>query len=259
MADFLNNVDIFAVIIIRMVGFFSIAPVVGGRNIPAMIRIAMALTVSVIVFNTGIVKEIEYFDSVLGYGILLLKEFFVGFTIGFVALFFFNTAYLAGLLNDQQIGLSMAAVFDPVNQMQVPITGNIYFYMFTAIMIVTGGHRMLISSIYYSYSAIPVGGALLVGNESLYNLMMRFFNSFFMIGASMALPIIGVLLVIDVALGIMVKTAPRLNVFVVGMPVKVMVGLISIWIIIPIFDKVYNILYTTVSENLLTVIKVMMP
>ncbi|MBR1444379.1 MAG: flagellar biosynthetic protein FliR [Firmicutes bacterium] len=259
MADFLNNLDIFAVIILRMIGFFSIAPVVGGRNIPAMIKIALSVMISVIVFNTGIVKEIEYYDSVLGYGILLFKEFFVGFTMGFVVFFFFNTAYLAGLMTDQQIGLSMAAVFDPVNQMQVPITGNIYYYMLTTIMIVTGGHRMLISSLFYSYRAIPVGGAVFVGNESLYNVMMKFFNSFFLVGASMALPIIGVLLVIDVALGIMVKTAPRLNVFVVGMPIKVMVGLISIWIIIPIFDKVYNALYSTVSENLLTVIKVMMP
>ena len=153
----------------------------------------------------------------------------------------------------------MANVFDPVTQTQVPISGNLYYFVFCALFVASGSHRNVISTLFYSFKALPVGSELIIGNDKLVYLVMELMGKFFISGVMMALPVMGTILVVDVALGVLVKAAPRMNVFVVGMPLKVLVGLIIIWLIVPIFGQVFNSIFSLINEYLLSIIKVMMP
>lgn len=254
-----SNSDIFLVILIRILGFMTLMPVLGGRNIPVIARIGFCMALASIVYSSGNITEIFYYDSIAGYILLLTKEFMVGFIIGFVVYFIFNIAYLAGFLTDQQIGFSMANVFDPITQTQVPITGNLYYFSICMFLIITNGHHFIINSLFYSYKALPIGSAVIIGNGNLFYAMLQIMISFFIIGVSISLPIIGTILITDLILGLLVKTMPQMNVFVIGMPAKIFIGLFAVWLIIPMFSNVYSNIYDEVSKAILNVIKVMMP
>lgn len=251
--------DIFLLVFVRFVGFFAIVPIFSGKNIPVMTRLGFALLLSLMVFTSGNIKFITLDDNIIGYALLILKEFIVGIIIGYVAFFVFNILYLSGFLSDQQIGLTMANVFDPISQVQVPISGNLYYFMLCAFFVVTGGHRMIISTFFYSFEALPIGTAVILNNEMLLKTMVELMVQFFIIGTLVALPVIGVILVLDVALGVMARAVPRMNIFAVGMSLKIFIGLIILWIVSPMFITVYEMIYELLTEELLKIIKVMMP
>ena len=125
-------------------------------------------------------------------------------------------------------------------------------------MIVTNGHHFIIKSLFYSYKAIPIGSAQIFLNGKLVSVFFGLAIDFFVIGFSIALPVIAIILIIDLVLGILIKTVPQINVFVVGMPAKVFVGLMAVMLIVPMFSGITNIFYQEISDAVLNVIKVMM-
>jgi len=254
-----SNVDIYMLIFVRVIGFMIVVPVLAGNTIPITVRLGFALILSSIIYTSGNISEVFYDNSVIGYFLLITKEFFIGFIIGFTVYFFFNVTYLAGHLTDQQMGFSMANVFDPISQIQVPISGNLYYFAICVLFIIANGHHMVIKALFYSYKALPIGSAVIIGNQGLFNIILNMIKSFFIIGITIAIPIMGVVLVLDIILGILVKTVPQMNVFVVGMPAKVIIGLLGIWLIMPVFGNAYNYIYDAVSKNILDIIKVLMP
>jgi len=257
--DIFSQADIFILIFVRIFGTIIITPVIGGRQIPSMAKIGFALALAGMVFYSGNISGAEYNDSVLGYGFLIIKEFIVGLTIGFVVYFILNISYFAGHFTDQQIGFSMVSVFDPITQEQVPISGNLYYFALSALLIVTNGHRFIIKSLFYSYKAIPLGSGQIFFNGKLISVLFGVAVDFFTIGFSIALPVITIILISDLVLGILIKTVPQINVFVVGLPAKVFFGLATIFIVTPMLSGVSNIFYEEISEAVLNVIKVMTP
>ncbi len=234
-------------------------PVIGGNNGIAMLKIGLAMAISTIVFTSGNVTEVVYVNSIMGYFMLILKEFFVGAIISYIVFFVFNSVYFTGHMTDQQIGYSMANVFDPMTNNQVPITGNLYYFSLCALFIINRGHHMVITAIFYSYKSLPIGKSYILGNSGLFFGIINIMVEFFKIGFLFALPIIGVILTMDVVLGVLVRAVPKMNVFVVGMPLKVIAGLATLWVIVPIFSEIYYRIYNLVSELILNSIKVMMP
>lgn len=257
LSDIFNNADIFMLILVRMIGFLTVLPVLGGKSIPATVRLAIAMSLSLIVFGIGDIKNVEYENTLFGYMLLILKEFFVGFIISFVVYFMFNTVYLAGHFTDQQIGYSLASTFDPVSNTQVPITGNLYYFSICALFIVNRGHQMLITAIVNSYKLLPIGSAYIIGNNGLFFGIIAIMVTFFTLGFLIALPIVGVVLVADITLGVLVRTVPKMNVFVVGLPLKVIAGLLALWIIVPVFSDIYIIMYNEISKLILNTMRVM--
>lgn len=256
--DIFDNVDIFMLIFVRIIGLLTLLPVIGGSGIPIVARLGLALAISGIIYSSGNITQIVYPDNIIGYAMLILKEFLVGLILGYVVFLVFNTLYLTGHLTDQQIGYSMSSVFDPVSNTQVPITGNLYYFSLCALFILNKGHYMVINTIFHSYKALPIGKALILNNDNLMKLLMYAMAQFFVIGTLIALPIIGIILIMDISLGVLVKTVPKMNVFVVGMPLKVLAGLMGIWIIMPAFSDVYVKIFTLISDFMLNSIKVMM-
>lgn len=257
--DIFNNADLYMLIFVRIIGFLIFMPVIGGNNGVAILKIGLAMAISAIILTSGNVTEVVYINNIMGYFMLILKEFFVGAIVSYIVFFVFSSVYFTGHMIDQQIGYSMASVFDPVSNTQVPVTGNLYYFSLCALFILNRGHHMLISAIFYSYKSLPIGKSYILGNDGLFFGIINIMIEFFKIGFLFALPIIGVILVIDVALGVLVRAVPKMNVFVVGMPLKVIVGLLALWVVLPVFSELYYRLYNLISELILNSIKVMMP
>lgn len=259
LVEILSNIDIYLLIFVRVLGFIMLLPVIGARSVPVVTRIGFSLAISVIIYSSGVIETVIYTDSVLGFTTLIIREFLVGLIIGFVVFFITNILYLSGFYIDQQIGLSMVNILDPLSQMQVPIVGNLYYFVICIMLILSGGHYKIIHSFVNSYEVLAIGSAQMVGNIDLFNVILNLMTFFFVTGVKIAMPIIGTIFVLDVALGILVKTAPQINVFVVGVPIKLFIGLFAIWFTVPMLPAVYEFLIDRMMSAVLDVIKVMMP
>ena len=158
----LNGFDVFLLVLVRMTGLFVIAPIFGRSNVPVYLKIGFSFFLALIVVNTLTVPKPEYFNNIYDFAFLVLKEFLVGVTIGYVSFLVFSAIYLAGQLIDMQIGFSMVSVLDPMSNIQVPVTSNFYFIISMLIFLSINGHHLLIKALFNSYNMIPLGKQVLI-------------------------------------------------------------------------------------------------
>ena len=256
---FFTEIDIFLLILVRILGFLIIIPVISSANIPNSIKVAMAVAIAYFIFITGTIREVHYDNHLGGYVLLLVKEFIVGFAAGFVVNLIFSVFYFVGQMIDYQIGFAMVSILDPLSQIQVPITGNMLYLFITIMLVASGGLNAFIAAFFYSYEVIPIGSAIIVGNPTLMLYLSDVVLRFFSIGVSVALPVVGTILILDVALGVLVKAVPQMNIFVVGMPIKVFLGLFVFMLTLPLLGGIYNFIFEESYLNIINIIDGMSP
>jgi len=225
-AAFYEQVDVFMLVLVRVLAFFIFLPIISGMSIPMVARLAVAVVVGAAIFSSGFVTEAIYTPTLPGFMMTVLMEFMAGVMMGFVLFFVFNILLFVGHILDFAMGLAMVNMVDPMLQIQVPIVGNLFFMAMMAMLVATGGLINFIEAFIVSFSVIPIGAAWILGNDSIAVFMVWQMASFFVIAVQIALPIAGALTVINIALGIMVKAAPQMNIFVIGIPVRIFVGFI---------------------------------
>jgi len=252
--EFFNNADVFLLVFIRIIGFLLILPVLSGSNINIWTKLMFAASAAFLITASGLVKNAVYINTAPGFVLLLFQEFLTGYIIGFTVYIAFNLVFFAGQLIDFQIGFSMVNVFDPLTQIQVPIVGNLFFLILTALLIQSGGLHALLSALFFGYRILPIGGAVILNNHALMKIIMELMANFIVIAVQAALPIIGAVLIIDIAMGLLVKAVPQMNVFVVGMPIKLLAGLIMLYLMTPIlsyvYDNVFHLAYSAMTDML---------
>jgi len=248
-----SQIDLLLLIFVRILAFFLMLPIISSQNVFAQGRIFLALTMSIAIFMSGIVTNVYYTDTVPGYIYLLLIEFLVGMAMGYATFAAFNLIFFAGQLMDFQIGLMMVNVMDPMTQIQVPVTGNLFYFGVLAMLVVSGGLHVLFGTFFYGYLVLPMGSAWVIGNEQLAWYFVLLLTQTMVFAVRIAMPIVGTMMVVNIALGIMVKTVPQMNVFVVGLPLKLLLGLfILVVVMLPnldtIFWQVFDLAHTGMME-----------
>lgn len=235
-----NNVDVLLIILVRLIGFFMMIPLFSGTTVPMLIRILFVVPLAYIIFTSGVVASVYYYDSIVGLTMLLVREFMVGFAMSFVVYIIFTLMYLAGQMIDHQMGFAMVSVLDPVAQIQVPITGNLLNILLILLLIRSGGFNYFVAAIYRSFEILPIGTAQILNNDFIAYYIITLFVQYFILGVQLAMPIVGTVLLVDVSMGFLVKAAPQMNVFVIGIPIKMAVGMIILYAVIPAFAHVYE-------------------
>lgn len=249
----LNGFDAFLLVFVRMTGLFVVAPIFGRRNIPAYFKIGFSFFMALILVNTMTLQAPDYNESIFAYAALIIKEFIVGLTIGFIAYLAFTAIYVAGEIIDMQIGFGVVNVIDPMSNIQVPISSNLYFIISMLVLLAVNGHHVIIKALYDSFNTIPLGSA--VFDAGLTDLLLGIFANIFFIGFKIAAPVVAAILVTDVALGTISRMVPQLNVFVIGMPLKIFVGLAVMLITIPMFIFVLDSLFKLMDGSVVEYIK----
>ena len=255
MAYFFDNIDVFLLIIVRLLGFFIILPVLSGSNIPLMVRTLLAMSMAYIIFSSTLVIHVHYYPTILGFGMLAAGEFITGFLMAYVVYIVFSVLFLVGQMIDMQIGFSMVSVLDPITQIQVPIAGNLLFMTMGVMLVQSGGLHSFISALFFSYDVMPIGHTVIINNASIINSLLLLMADYFVMGVQIAMPIVGSLLILTIALGILVKSVPQMNIFVVGIPIKLLLGLIIFFFIIPVFSQVYDELFAKATRALINMIR----
>lgn len=240
-----------------MTGLFVIAPIFGRNNIPRYFKVGFSFFTALILASTTGMENIEVQETILAYALLIIREFLVGLSIGFIAYISYNAIYIAGEIVDMHIGFGMVNVLDPVSNIQVPVTSNIYFIISMLLFLLINGHHMLIKALFDSFTTLPVGTA--VFDAGLADGLMEVFSAIFSTGFKIAAPVIAATFMCEIALGTISRMVPQLNIFIVGMPLKIVIGLVVLLITIPIFVDVMESLFGTMQGNILDYIEELKP
>jgi len=236
-----------------MTGLFVISPIFGRRNIPSYFKIGFAFMISLILVNIVEIPNPDYYDNIYSYVFLAIKEFLVGLSLGFISYTMFSAIYLAGQLIDMQIGFGMVNVLDPISNIQVPITSNFYFILGMLVFLAINGQHVLIKALFDSYNYVQLGSVTI--NDRLLEDFIRIFGGMFIAGFKIAAPITAAVLISDVTLGILSKTVPQLNVFVVGLPFKIILGIVVMVISIPAFIMLLEALFNNMNSEMYNLLK----
>nr|WP_309099359.1 flagellar biosynthetic protein FliR [Fredinandcohnia onubensis] len=237
----------FLLVLVRVTSFFVTMPLFSYRTLPASHRIGIAFFISWIMF-LSMEKPILQIDGF--FIMLILKEAMVGLLIGLTAYMIFTAIQIAGGFIDFQMGFAIANVIDPQTGAQSPLMGQ-YLYTFALLFLLAiNGHHLLLDGIFYSYEFIPMEQQTLpFGDENIVEFVLKAFGTMFIIAFQMSMPVVGALFLVDIALGIVARTVPQLNVFVVGLPLKIGVSFVVLFIAMTMIfmlvgDLVDNMLVT---------------
>ena len=249
----LANFEILILIVVRISCFVSVAPFFGTSNTPARVKIGLSVLVSLLIYGIVDKTAIEY-TGVMGYAVIVLKEGITGLLIGFAANICNSIILFAGNIIDMDIGLSMATEFDPTMNSQVTITGNLYNYFILLLLVVTDMHHVILRAVVDSFTVIPVNGQIFDWN-SLAGSTRDLVSDLFVIAFRIFLPIFACMMILNCILGIMAKVAPQMNMFAVGMQMKVLLGIVIMFLTVTLLPGIADFIFTEMRRMMVSVIE----
>ena len=222
------NLIIFVLVMARLSGMMVSAPFFSTIQAPMQTKAILVFLVAFIMYpmvvssaGSNILSGVIDLPILI---ILMIKEVAIGALIGFCANLIFIGVQMAGHLLAMQMGLAISDVLDPVTQQNVPILGQFYLFIAIITFLFINGHIWLFSSIYNSYKVVPINYDFIFTGP-LVEKVVSFTSQLFNIAFEMIVPIYAVLIIIAMILGLMSKAMPQMNVFMVALPVKIMIGL----------------------------------
>ena len=211
----------------RITGLLMVMPLLGTRMVSQRIRIILALFITLVV--TPVLPPMPLFDglSVASF-IVILQQLLIGIVLGFVVEVLNQVFVIAGQLIAMQTGLGIATTVDPGQGASVVVVSQWFLFMVSLVFLSLNGHLVLIEILIESFRTLPVGFSSF-SSEQL-GLLVEWTGWMFAAAVVIALPAMTALLVVNLAFGVMTRAAPQLNIFALGFPVTMIVGLFIIWL-----------------------------
>jgi flagellar biosynthetic protein FliR len=237
----------------RITSFIVVAPVFSAKNVPNHFKVGLSFLITLVAFTT-IDQNVMTIDGI--YLVAIMKEIVIGLLLGFVAFLFFTVVQISGSFIDMQMGFSMANIIDPMTGAQSPIIGNLKFMLAVLLFLTFDGHHYFIRAIVDSYKWVPLSNEAFahIYNGQVSEFLLKTFVTVFALAFQMAAPMIVALFLIDVGLGILARTAPQFNIFVIGMPLKVLVGFVLLTLLFPgfvaLFSEVFSMMFDAMQKLL---------
>lgn len=245
--------EYFLMILVRVATVVFVAPFFGMTNTPFRVKIGFSVFVSLLLFQILPKTGLDY-QGVFGFAAIIVKEGITGLLIGFAASICNSIILLAGNMIDMEIGLSMATTFDPMTNSQVNITGNLYNYFILMLLIVTDMHHYILRAVVDSYQLIPIAGQNFDW-EHLFTSFLAFVTDLFVIAFRIILPIFVVSMILNAILGIMAKVAPQMNMFAIGMQLKLLVGFLILFLTIRMLPNISNFIFEEMKRMIVSFIE----
>ncbi|MFD0698370.1 flagellar biosynthetic protein FliR [Paenibacillus sp. GCM10027628] len=240
----------FLLIFCRITSYFVVVPVLSSRNVPAMFKIGLSIFISLIVFMTFGFNQPVPIDG--QYVLLILREMLVGVLLGFLAYIFFTVVQTAGAIMDMQIGFSMANVIDPLTGVSSPMLGNLKYMVAVLLFLSFDGHHFFIRAIMESYQWIPLNNQLFdrIYNGQISEFLFQSFSKMFYLSFQLAAPVVAALFLTDLGLGLLTRVAPQFNIFVIGAPLKMILGFILLIFLFPELISQFQSLFASMFDSM---------
>ena len=244
--DNVAQLTLFSLIMMRMSGFILLNPILGRRNIPSVVKAGLIFILTLMIYSVSIEQAFEI-PGTFEFGVLLLKEFAVGYIVGYAMELFFFAITFGGYDIDFQMGLSMATVYDPQSNAQVAVTGSILQNWFLLLFFAVDGHLALMKILITSAEIVPYGE--IAFTQNLYNRMIEIFLQCVELGVRLAIPIMAAEFLVEAAVGVMNKVVPQVSVFVINIQMKIIVGIGLLVILFSSFGEHLNRILTMMMKT----------
>ncbi len=232
MSYWLDEFHIFLLILLRVSALLIVAPIFGHRLFLARAKVGLAVMVSMVIFPT-----VDRFDVPVGflpYAVMMVGEVIMGLVIGYAVLLLFIGIQFAGQLAGLQMGFGIVNVIDPASHDQVSIIGQFLNILAILLMLTLDGHHIILNGLMTSFDAVPLGGVVL--KTPVAHKMISLTAEVFVIAIKVSAPIMIALFLISTAMGVLARTVPQMNVFIVGFPVQLAVGMSVLMAALPLFQ-----------------------
>jgi flagellar biosynthetic protein FliR len=221
---------------VRIAALIGTAPILGDSSVPRRVKVGLAIFVTIVIApSVGAIPDVAL---VSGDGLLLIaRQILIGAAMGFSIQLAFAAIEYSGDLMGLQMGIGFAMLVNPETNDQSPLLGSLLRYFASLAFLVANGPLMMIAGVTDSFQAMPISGA---GGGTLDELKVLVMQGGMIFGLALhlALPVIAALLVTNVALGVMTRAAPQLNVFSIGFPITITVGLVVLAASVPVLISI---------------------
>ena len=235
----------------RILGFLGAAPVFGNNAVPRRIKLMVGLAVTLGLMPVVPSVPQAALDSWAGL-LLIVQQTLIGIAMGLVLRVVFATLDLMGEIISLQMGLSFATFFDPIAGGQTAVVGEFLTLLATLVLLSLNGHLLMLDALARSFEWLPVSATL--PHRGGWMILVRFGASIFASGLLMALPVVTALLITNIALGVLTRAAPQLNLFAIGFPITLTVGfgvlLLTLGHLAPLLQHFYDVGFATLADLL---------
>ena len=229
-----EQVSSFTLVFLRITALIVMIPVFGDRAVPARIKAGFGLIMAIAIYPVLKMYALPPFTSnYISMIIGMTGEVIIGIIIGFVARCIFAGVQSAGELIGFQMGFSMPSVLDPFSNIQISALAEFQYLLAMIVFLFVDGHHIFLNAIVESYRSIPPLGFSFSG--SLMQMLFNYTRDVFVIAVKISAPIMAVMIFVNVGLGVIARTVPQINVFIVGFPLQIAVGFFFIGLSIPLF------------------------
>lgn len=252
-----TNFTGFILVLCRTTGIFTFNPILSRNNVPNNIKAFMSVVLAVVMtVSMGGHTVPPEFTGVIGFAGIIVRELFIGAVFGFFTNLILTVLLYAGEIMDTEVGLGMAKAYDPATGITMPVFGNYYYYMFVLYFFITESHLGYIRLFKLSYDMIPIGYGFTDNTLDLTLIIVMYMGSVMELALKFAMPLLAVELIVEICMGIIMKAVPTIQIFVLNVHLKLIIGFITIIaaarplseFIDGLFNILWDNLYTAVSH-----------
>ncbi len=237
--------------LVRILAMISSSPVLGNKQVPARVKIGLSVLLAIIIAPT--IPSIPQVALGSPQGLLIIiQQIIIGGAMGFTMRLIFTAVEMAGELAGLQMGLGFASFYDPVNASFTPVIAQWLGVIATLAFLALNGHLYLISALAESFQTLPIGSMM---PTSSFLGVAEWGGSIFAYALQITLPILAALLITNLALGILTRAAPQLNLFAVGFPITLAIGFFVLILSMPYFSPMLDRLIQQGQSTMLGLLK----
>jgi flagellar biosynthesis protein FliR len=253
---------LFLLLLTRTTAMLTSSPFFSNQSIPNRIKLLLGLGLSMVLFPLHAMaapSQAALPTDLVQLSVMVAQELAIGLLLGFSASLVFNSLHMAGELLSMQMGLSVANVLDPATKTNVPLLGQLYFYFGVMVFLCLNLHHGLLLVLNASFKVLPLGDSWLLAGANhshiahsvfahpgiLVDRMLLLTGNIFVLGMLLALPVVGLLLITEIGLALVNRVMPQMNIFVVGLPIKIMVAILGMMLTVPSISNLLTDHYAT--------------
>lgn len=249
----IEEVHAFILAFIRVCGIIIAIPVLGNRTVPLRVKGGLAIVVTLLV--TPFVPARPLPTEMLSLILAMAGEVCIGLTIGLVVRFVFEAMQLAGQIIGFQMGFAIVNVVDPISSAQVSIIAQFVYLIAVLVFFAVNGHHLFLYAIAESFRIIPTLDFHMSG--ALANAVVTYSKEIFVIAIKIGAPVMAMLVLTSVGLGMVARTVPQINIFIVGFPLKIGIGLVGLGLTLPLIVRIISYAFSDLDGTLKGLMKLM--
>lgn len=247
------HLEYYLAIFVRVMGALALAPIFGNVTVTRRVRVIVGIAISYAMFAANPYVPLGY-TTIIEYTVILLKELVVGLTLGFTTSITLTIINMAGQFIDREMGFSMVSNFDQTFNTETTITAEFYSILVMIIMLCTNMHYFVLSALADSFELIPLG-KVSIDSGILYSTMIEYMTDYFLIAVRISLPVIICVMLLNVVLGVLAKTAPQMNMFVIGIQLKIFAGFAVMFATLSFLPNITEFVYNQMQDIVVQILQ----